>query len=175
MKRWLKLGLGMATVAIVGCSSSQPAPKPESQLRQVALETITVVTGQTVYVPIYSHIYTVDESRRVDLTATLSIRNTDLNHSIVVTSVRYYGTDGNLIKTDLENPGELSPLASADFVVDQADTDGGVGANFIVEWVAETEVSEPVIEAIMIDTISNQGISFVSPGRVIQQRNTESN
>jgi hypothetical protein len=45
---------------------------------------------------------------------------------------------------------------------------GGVGANFIVEWIAEKEVSEPVVEAVMISAASNQGISFVSPGRIIK-------
>lgn len=175
MKRWLTWGLGAATATIVACTASQPAPEPKTQLKPIAVETMTVVTGQTVYVPVYSHIYTVDRSRRIDLTATLSIRNTDVDHAIVITSVKYFGTNGNLIRTDLERPGELPPLASTDFVVDQSDTNGGVGASFIVEWIAEAAVSDPVIEAVMIDTISNQGISFTSPGRVIQRRNAESN
>ena len=59
-------------------------------------------------------------------------------------------------------------MASTDFVVRRTDTSGGLGANFIVEWVAEKEVSEPVIEAVMIGAESTQGISFVSPGRVIK-------
>lgn len=41
----------------------------------------TVVTGQTIYVPIYSHIYFQNQSRTLNLTATLSIRNSDLTHS----------------------------------------------------------------------------------------------
>lgn len=176
MRQWLRLRLsGMAIVAImaiVACATSQPAPKPTVQLKQVTLDTSKIVVGQTVYVPIYSHIYTVSQSRSIDLTATLSIRNTDLSHSIVIASVRYYDTAGNLVRTDLENPVELPALASTDFVVDQADTEGGVGANFIVEWAAETAVSDPVIEAVMIDTLSNQGISFISPGRVIQRRSS---
>lgn len=49
------------------------------------------------------------------------------------------------------------------------DTSGGAGANFIVEWVAEKTVYEPVVEAVMINTSSSQGISFVSPARVLKQ------
>jgi hypothetical protein len=35
----------------------------------------------------------------------------------------------------------LGSLASTDFVVERTDTSGGLGANFIVEWIAEKEVS----------------------------------
>jgi hypothetical protein len=40
-----------------------------------------------------------------------------------------------------------------------------------VEWVAEKEISEPVVEAVMIGTESTQGISFISPGKVIKSHN----
>jgi hypothetical protein len=64
---------------------------------------------------------------------------------------------------------ELKPLASTDFFVAADDKIGGSGANFIVEWVAEKTVNEPVVEAIAIGTSSSQGISFVSPGKVLKQ------
>ncbi len=51
------------------------------------------------------------------------------------------------------------------------DRRGGSGAKFIVEWVAQTSVSEPIVEAIMISTAFQQGISFVSPGKVIKSQN----
>ena len=86
--------------------------------------------------------------------------------------MKYYDSDGNLVKEHLENPLRLAPLASTDFVVDQNDRTGGSGANFIVEWIAETEVSEPVVEALMVSTRSQQGISFISPGRVITSKDT---
>jgi hypothetical protein len=59
-------------------------------------------------------------------------------------------------------------MASTDFVVDSTDTSGGSGANFIVEWIAQTQISEPIVEAVMIGTESNRGISFVSAGKVIK-------
>ncbi|HEY9299210.1 MAG TPA: DUF3124 domain-containing protein, partial [Phormidium sp.] len=89
-------------------------------------------------------------------------------------SVQYYDSSGKLVKQYLEQPIQLSAMASTDFVVRRNDTSGGVGANFIVEWVAEKEVSKPVIEAVMIGAESTQGISFVSPGRVIKnQKNSK--
>jgi hypothetical protein len=70
----------------------------------------------------------------------------------------------------LEQPVELGPLASASFVVNQEDTSGGSGAAFVVEWVARQQISAPVIEGVMINTAGNQGLSFISPGRVIKSR-----
>ena len=109
----------------------------------------------------------------MNLSATLSIRNTDLTHSIIITSVQYYDTDGQLVRKDVESPVELKPLASTDFFIAADDTSGGSGANFIVEWVAEKKVYEPVIEAVMIGTSSQQGISFVSPAKVLKQHGTQ--
>ncbi|HEY9769068.1 MAG TPA: DUF3124 domain-containing protein [Coleofasciculaceae cyanobacterium] len=128
--------------------------------------------GQTIYVPVYSHIYHDDRQRILDLAATLSIRNTDLTNSIIVTSVRYYDSNGKLIKQYLEQPVQLEALASYDFFVNRTDTNGGLGANFIVEWVAQTEVYEPIVEAVMIATEFQQGVSFVSPGKVIKSQNS---
>ena len=59
-------------------------------------------------------------------------------------------------------------MASTDFVVDEYDMTGGAGANFIVEWTASIEVTPPVVEAVMISTALQQGISFISAGRVLK-------
>lgn len=150
-------------------AASQPAPatlpptiSPEEGGKQIA--------GQTIYVPVYSHIYIRDQSRVINLAATLSIRNTDTQNPIRINSARYYDTNGALVREYVKAPLRLSPLASTDFVVAEDDTSGGVGANFIVEWSAGAEVTEPVVEAVMISTASQQGISFVSQGRVIKDR-----
>lgn len=109
--------------------------------------------GQAVYVPIYSHIYHYNsQDQMMNLSATMSVRNTDPTNSIIITSVRYYDTDGQLVRQDVERPVALKSLASTSFFVAADDTSGGSGANFMVEWVAEETVSEPVIEAVMINT-----------------------
>ncbi len=126
-----------------------------------------VATGQTVYVPVYSHIYS-SGGQAFLLETTLSVRNTDPKKPITLTAVRYYDTAGSLMKKYVTQPLSLAPLASVNFVVEERDTRGGSGANFIVEWVAETEVSEPVIEAVMVGISRTHNISFVRPGRVIK-------
>lgn len=119
------------------------------------------------YVPAYSHIYH-HVGDAFLLATTLSIRNTDPRDSLTVTSVRYYDTDGQLVRHDLRNPRTLGPLQSMEFVVEEQDVSGGSGANFIVEWRAEEGVNPPVVEAVMISTRSGQGISFTSRGVPIE-------
>lgn len=176
MKLSLYFSLTLAILLLTSCTLRGVPQKPQSdsetnqpQLKVVTLDDKTeIAMGQTIYVPVYSHIYYENQKEVLYLSATLSIRNTDLSNPIIITSVRYYNTEGKLIKQYLERPVELGSLASTDFVVERTDVSGGLGANFIVDWVAETEVSEPVVEAVMISAVSSQGISFVSPGRVIK-------
>ncbi len=136
---------------------------------QVTAEGIPLSAGQTVYVPIYSHIYSGIKARPFDLAATLSIRNTNLKSSITLVSVRYYDTKGNLIKDYLEAPIKLDALASTRYIITEDDKAGGSGANFIVVWKSEQKINPPIIESVMIGTHSGQGISFVSQGQVIKE------
>lgn len=124
--------------------------------------------GQIIYVPVYSHIYYQDQQRVIDLAATLSIRNTDGRQAIQIDAVLYYDSDGNLIRSYLDEPVRLGAMASTAFVVAESDRTGGVGANFIVAWSGETQPTPPVVEAVMISAASAQGISFVSVGRVLE-------
>lgn len=129
--------------------------------------------GQTIYVPVYSHIYQLNQQKTFNLTATLSFRNVDLNRALTLTKVLYYDSQGNIVKNYLEEPKTINPLASTSFVVEENDLRGGVGANFIVAWESEEQVFPPVVEAVMISTSQQQGISFVSVGRVIEDKNRQ--
>ncbi len=180
LKQHLWVFWAIFAIALFSCSAQttsqrqQSEIKPEASLRAVTLDKTKVVMGQTVYVPVYSQIYHHNsQNHAMNLSATLSIRNTDLANSIIITSVRYYDTDGKLIRQDIKSPVELKPLASTDFFIAADDTSGGSGANFIVEWVALKTVYEPVIEAVMISTSSNQGISFISPAKVLKQHGVQ--
>ncbi|MCP4629007.1 MAG: DUF3124 domain-containing protein [bacterium] len=129
---------------------------------------IQLSAGQTVYVPIYSHIYSGVKARPFDLAATLSIRNTNLQSSIIIVSVKYYDSTGKMIKDYLDDPIELNALASTRYIIKEDNKAGGSGANFIVIWQSEKSVNPPIIESVMIGTHSGQGISFVSRGQVLK-------
>lgn len=155
---------------LVGCESQDNQSLPTTTTEStIQLSDLDVTTGQTVYVPAYSEIYYASRGRTIDLTVTLAVHNTDFEHAIVITSVRYYDSRGELLKEYLSEPVQLGPLASADFFVEASEQSEGVGTNFVVEWVAEEPVFEPIVEAIMLNTSNNQGVSLTSPGRVISQ------
>ncbi|MBU0909487.1 MAG: DUF3124 domain-containing protein [Proteobacteria bacterium] len=124
---------------------------------------------QTVYVPIYSHIYTGDREKTFDLAVTLSIRNTDMENSIVVESADYFNTEGKLIQKYIDKEVSLAPMAATRYVVQESDKRGGSGASFVVKWRSANKVSPPVIQGVMIGSKSQQGISFLTEGQVIEE------
>jgi hypothetical protein len=130
-------------------------------------ETIILSKGQTVYVPAYSHIYSGDRERPFLLAITVSIRNINPKQTIIITTVDYYETKGNLLKKFIETPVTLQPLESIRYVIPEKDKAGGSGANFIVEWKSDKFVNPPIVESIMIGTQSQQGVSFTSRGQAI--------
>ncbi|MCD6389327.1 MAG: DUF3124 domain-containing protein [Desulfobulbaceae bacterium] len=130
---------------------------------------IKLSSGQTVYVPIYSHIYSGVKARPFALAATLSIRNTNPKHAITLVSVKYYDSDGKLVEDYLSQPKQLKALVTTRYIISEGDKTGGSGANYIVVWKSDQKVNQPIIEAVMIGTQSSQGISFLSRGQVIKE------
>ena len=133
-----------------------------------ASEDVTKSSGQIVYAPIYSHIYEGGGTTKLNLSANLSVRNTNMENTIEIISVDYYDSDGKLVKQYLDDPKTLMPLASEFFFVARSDTAGGWGANFIVTWKSTKPVNPPIIESLMSGWSGTHAYSFVSPGRVIK-------
>ncbi len=155
------------SIILVSCNTSD-APLTTRSLESVTARDLHIVMGQTIYVPAYSEIFYGTSVRTVPLAVTLAIHNTDVDSSIIIQAVRYYDTDGNLVREYVNEPVEIPPLATTGFIVESQDTSGGWGANFIVEWGAEEPVYEPIVEAIMISTEGN-GVSMISPGRIVSE------
>lgn len=167
----------MAGVLLAACNrGALETPVPTDQtnvlqgaVRPISSEDLEIVTGQTLYVPAYSEIFNADNTTTYDLTVMLSVRNTDFDAPIIIESIEYYDTDGNLVKEFVENPIELAPMATTDVVIDRLNDKGGTGANFIVVWGAEEPVHEPVVESLMTSTSQQQGLSFLSQARVLEE------
>lgn len=121
------------------------------------------VAHEVVYVPAYSHVYA-NGGRSYLLEVMLSVRNTDQKQPIVLSSVRYYDTSGTLLRTFVEQPVRVGPMETLEFLVEKMDSGGGSGANFIVEWMAEEVVEEPMIEAVMVAADRQLGLSIVREG-----------
>jgi len=135
----------------------------------LAAEEFKLSRGQTLYVPVYSNVFSAPKAVPFNLANILSIRNTDLSNPIKITSADYFDTKGKLLRKYYEKEIVLAPLESTYIYMPESDTAGGFGANFIVRWQSQKEVNAPIIECVMIGGKSGQGISFVSPGQVIKE------
>ncbi len=141
---------------------------PVSVSYSSAMEHLQKSLGQTVYAPVYSHIYVGAQGQEFQLAATLCIRNTSIDNPIKLESVGYYDSAGKLLRNLIEIPLKMGPLGSSHYFIGESDTSGGFGAFFLVKWSSETKVTEPVIEVVAAGTRSGQGISFISTGKVIE-------
>ncbi|SDL25207.1 Protein of unknown function [Catalinimonas alkaloidigena] len=163
-------------IGFVACQSATEPPAvellPSHDYTYVDVTPADLAYREAVYVPIYSDIYYMDGTRRFLLTATLSIRNTSLTDSLYVTHVDYYDSQGELTRTYLEQTALVKPMASLEFVVEDAEHRGGAGANFLVRWGTRAASAQPVIQAVMIGARSQQGISFLTEGVVIERDST---
>ena len=138
-------------------------------LAGVAHGQVATSRGQSVYVPVYSHIYGADQEKPLYLAATLSIRNTDRTSPLTLLAVDYYGQDGKRIRAYVEQPVTVGPLGAVRYFVKESDVAGGSGASFVVRWRSEVPVTAPLIESVMIGTRGQQGLSFTSRGQVIAE------
>ncbi len=126
-------------------------------------DTSTQHYHDTVYIPIYSDIYSVDRLKSTLLTATLSIRSTSLVDTTYINDIDYYDTNGKKVKSFIDQTLILGPMQSIDYVIERDDNSGGTGANFLVTWGAEKN-TKPLFQAVMIGTSGQHGLSFIVDG-----------
>ena len=139
---------------------------PENSAPATAVESGMAAKG--VYIPVYSHVYT-RGGKPVLLEATLSVRNTDPENDIILTSVNYYDSSGLLLKEYLNSAKKIAPLATLDFLVEEMDIKGGAGANFLISWGAEGLVNPPLFEAVMVGAVDDQTLAFTSRGVAVDR------
>ncbi|WKK67593.1 DUF3124 domain-containing protein [Lutimonas zeaxanthinifaciens] len=120
----------------------------------------------TSYLSVYSQIYNQTEHKVYDLTATVSIRNTDRNDTIYLDGAEYFDTKGHSIRKYFNKTVYVAPMETVEIVIEERDEDGGTGANFIFDWRIKPGSSEPLFEGVMI-TSFGQGLSFTTHGKKI--------
>jgi hypothetical protein len=148
------------TLLLAGCDTVSPRPGATPEPRGDTLR---------VYVPVYSFVYHLDAREALNLTTTVSVRNTDPDRSVALTEVRYFDSQGRTIRDYIDEPRTLEPLASAEFVVEEYDVGGGSGANFLVDVVPDG-ATEPLVEAVMVSTRPAFALAFTSRGVVTSRR-----
>ncbi|AHW59081.1 Protein of unknown function [Draconibacterium orientale] len=118
----------------------------------------------TSYLSVYSQIYSGSQERLVDLTATISMRNPNASDTLYISSIDYYNTKGDRIRSYLSYPVFILPMETVEIIIEHRDNEGGTGANVIFNWSKAAVANEPVFEAVMISTYGQMGLSFVTHG-----------
>lgn len=160
----------LCSIILSGCNEDKKVKKNKKEYSYFypAQEIMANMTKhETVYLPVYSHVYTSEEKSEA-MGVTLSIRNTDSKENLFVESISYYNTEGDLIDRYIAKPHLLKPMASIDFVIDLNDMRGGSGANVIIKWAGNENLSTPIIQAVMVNNSANKAFSFITNGKVIK-------
>lgn len=132
-------------------------------------------TGQTLYLPIYSKIWfgdrVIEGKYPIDklVSALVSIRNTSLKTPIRILSARYYDTNGKLLKEYLPKPALVNSMGTLELFVERKESEGGSGANFIIQWESATPTNPPLVEAVHADIRNGlQSLVFTTSAHAIQ-------
>jgi len=165
-----------AFLVYTSCTKPQPNVDINGEDILIKHETFSGLVDDTfldtVYIPIYSSIYNESRFKTSLLTATLSIRNTSLKDSMFISTIDYYNTQGDKVKSFIDQPILMKPMSSLDYVIDKEDDTGGVGANFVITWSANSDI-KPMFQAIMIGMTGQHGLSFIVDGISIKDKNTK--
>ncbi|QQO13297.1 DUF3124 domain-containing protein [Bradyrhizobium diazoefficiens] len=159
---WLMALLGPFAPAIA---------QPKVNIEQAFADSLTALPKQELtvsggfYVPAYSSVAMSQGKLRVDFSVTLSVHNASETEALVVKRIAYFDTAGKQVETYLKAPVALKPLATISIFIPTDDVRGGTGANFLVDWAATGEISEPVVEALMVGGVANAHYAFISQGR----------
>ncbi len=177
--KWVKIiPILFLIVTFASCITQESAQKSKTENSSPAVsfnpDTLKIpdkggkkLKGQVLYMPIYSNIPSNYKQQR-NLSAFLAIHNTDLNNQIKITKAVFFNTHGKVVKSFISKEQAIKPLATFIMTIPREDQ-SGTGSNFIVEWIAERSVNEPLIESIMTDLSGNLGLSFLSSGRIIRE------
>jgi hypothetical protein len=133
---------------------------------------VKLVKGQMVYIPSYANVISGPPIYMVvPLRANLVIHNTDPDQPITITRIDEYNTEGQKVSNYLTAPVILNPMGAMRVVVKESKKEAeGLGANFIIQWQAEKQVNEPIIECLIIGSLGAQGFSFATQGRIIKEQ-----
>lgn len=144
------------------------------QMASAAAEPV-LLSGQTLYLPVYSHVYHGDldndgKPRETLVSTHVSVRNTDPQIPIRLVSARYYDTQGKLVRSYVNTQLTIPALSTYELFVPRTDTGGGSGANFLIVWTAETPANPPIVEALHADIREARTLMFVTTGQAIKTR-----
>lgn len=155
----------LTTLMACGEAPERSSVSPVNWQRRMARSPLPggLQEGST-YLSVYSEIYSESEHRTFSLTATVSMRNTSRTDTVYIHRAEYFNTNGTPIRSYFDRPIFIAPLETVEIIIDEADLEGGTGANFIFDWAVLPENPAPHFESVMISTYGQQGLSFTATG-----------
>lgn len=161
----------MLVIAFISCGKNNSKKSITSENWNTRIATLNAADslefGKS-YLSVYSQIYSNTEHTTHNLTAMVSLRNVSDVDTIYILNTKYFDTHGKLVKTYFDKPIFLSPLETVEIIIDEKNIAGGTGSNFLFEWKIPKNTPEPLFEAVMNSTMSQQGLSFTTQARRIQ-------
>ena len=133
----------------------------------MAQEARPLSKGQTLYLPIYSHMLYGNlgksgKASYVLMSALVSVRNTDPRRPIRVYTAKYFDTNGKMLGERVPTPMLVPPLGTLEVFVELNDASGGSGANFIIKWDAEQPVNPPLVESLHANMDGGKAVIFMT-------------
>ena len=162
---WLIALLGSFASALPAAAQSKVNIEQSFADSLTALPKEELAVAGGFYVPAYSSVAMSQGKLRVDFSVTLSVHNASETQALVVKRIAYFDTAGKQVESYLKAPVALRPLATVSIFIPTDDVRGGTGANFLVDWAATGEITEPVVEALMVGGVANAHYAFISQGR----------
>jgi hypothetical protein len=138
-----------------------------------AADVLSTAATQTIYLPVYSHVYHGERDKNGKPSETLvsthvSIRNTDPATPIRIQFARYFDTQGKLVRNYVTTPITIPPFGTHEIFIPRSDTAGGSGANFLFAWNSDSPANTPLIEALHADIREARTLMFITSGTPIR-------
>lgn len=134
--------------------------------RQISNELNKNMQKGSTYLSVYSQIYSETEHKVYNLTATVSMRNTNRTDTLFLDNAEFFNTEGKSIRKYVDKTIYIAPMETLEIIIEELDQEGGTGANFLFDWRISPSSTEPIFEAVMISSFG-QGLSFTTHGSKI--------
>lgn len=82
----------------------------------------------------------------------------------MINRIEYFDTHGKSIEKYCDYPIYILPMETIEIIINQNENLGGTGGNFIFDWLIKSNGNKPLFECVMISTLGQQGLSFISQG-----------
>ncbi|MCF8064648.1 MAG: DUF3124 domain-containing protein [Desulfarculaceae bacterium] len=116
-----------------------------------------------IYAPVYQEAVIDHRGRRLDLTATVYVRNLSRKHPLTIEDVTLVEGNGKVGLQCTKGKKRLAPLATLRLLPPTCPAGTGV-PSILVRWSAPQPVPPPLVEVLMMGTAGQQGISVTSQG-----------